>query len=338
MIKMREPYWIVDSTIIFKPEFNKYLDDYSDIISNYKILYFSNYINPHITLKNNNECNYDDYIPCIKKSVFNLPLGTSLSNLTNLKQLTFGWKFNQPLDDSLSNLTNLEKLTFGDNFNSSLDDSLLGLTNLQKLTFGNYFNKPLDDSLLYLHNLRELNFDMHFDQSLTKFFNNNNNGNDAPENNIENNPENNMNYFPKKPLSNSLSNLVNLQKLTFGLMFNHSLDDCLSNLHNLRELHLNLYFNQPINIPGWIKKLYINCNQQHIIDYLPSSIEELVFGIEFGLELNNLPSSIKKIKIENNYYNEKLNNLPNGIERLEISSRYKMPIDKKYENLLVVKF
>ena len=65
-------------------------------------------------------------------------------------------------------------------------------------------------------------------------------------------------------------------------------------------------------------------------------MEELVLGCKFNLELNNLPSSIKKIKIRNEKYDKKLNNLPNSIETLEISSRYKVAIDRKYKNLNIV--
>ena len=50
---MSLPYWIVDDAIIFKPEFNSCLDDYAQIISNYKILFFSNYNDPYIALQNN---------------------------------------------------------------------------------------------------------------------------------------------------------------------------------------------------------------------------------------------------------------------------------------------
>ena len=44
---MEYQYWIVDEAIIFQPYFNECLDNYSDIISNYRILIFSNYINSH---------------------------------------------------------------------------------------------------------------------------------------------------------------------------------------------------------------------------------------------------------------------------------------------------
>ena len=203
---MDSPYWIIDDAIIFKPEFNECLDNYLDIISNYRILYFSNYDDPHLVLK-----------------------------------------------------------------------------------YKNIYNKKLDTSS---------SFD--------------------------------------KPLSNSLSGLQNLEELDFGYSFNKSLGNSLSKLTNLRKLTLGYNFNQHIVIPGGIKKLSLNSNSQSIIDYLPSSIEELVFGWTFNLELDDLPSSIKKIKIRNASYNKKLNNLPSSLETLKLSSKYKVSIDREYKNLLIV--
>ena len=178
---------------------------------------------------------------------------------------------------------------------------------MEILIFCDKFNQPLlNNSLSSLHNLRELTFDSKFNQFL----------------------------------NNSLSNLVNLRELTFGHSFNQPLSDSLSKLVDLRKLTLGYNFDQLIDIPEWIKKLTINCNCQHIIDYLPSNIVELEFGYDFILELNDLLSSIKKIKILNWNYNKKLYNLPSGIEQLEISENYKyiQMIDFKYKNLNVVYF
>ena len=49
---MEDPYWIVGSAIIFKPQFDSCLDDYIGIISNCDILIFSNYNELNTTLKN----------------------------------------------------------------------------------------------------------------------------------------------------------------------------------------------------------------------------------------------------------------------------------------------
>jgi hypothetical protein len=116
---MDNPYWIIDEIIIFKPQFNEPLDNYSNIISKCIGLIFSNYSDPKITIETNNKyfVNYKDKY---KKSLFNQPLSDSLQNLTQLEQLTFGNNFNQPLSDSLKNLTQLKELIFDYEFNQKL--------------------------------------------------------------------------------------------------------------------------------------------------------------------------------------------------------------------------
>jgi hypothetical protein len=81
-----------------------------------------------------------------------------------------------------------------------------------------------------------------------------------------------------------------------------------------------------VDLPHGIKYLKLDCNNKKIIDYLPDSIEELILGKSFNLELNNLPSSIKKIVFENAHYTHQLNCLPNNIESIVLSNdcRFKM--------------
>ena len=69
---MSLPYWIIDDAIIFKPKFNSCLDNYLDIISNYRILIFSNYNDPYQALKNN-KYNYEND-DLHQNSLFNKPL------------------------------------------------------------------------------------------------------------------------------------------------------------------------------------------------------------------------------------------------------------------------
>jgi len=306
---IEKPYWIINDAIIFRPGFDESLDNYLDVISNYPILIFSNFNDPHIALKNNNKYSSEDYYSCVG-SIFNQPLikfhnflsNTNTNTNINLQRIIFGERFNQPLDDTLSNLVNLRELTFGNHFNHPLGDSLSNLHNLRKLTFDEMFNQPIDNCLSNLVDLEELTFGEQFDQ----------------------------------PLNDTLTHLSNLEKLTFGYCFNQPLDNTLSNLVNLRELTLGNYFNQSIDIPDRIKKLTLYCNSQSIIDYLPSNIEELELGYSFKLELNNLPNSSKKIKILNQFYDKKLNNLPNQIETLVISPNYKVRIDREYKSLNIV--
>ena len=374
---MDPPYWIVDSTIIFKPDFNDSLDDYLDIISNYEILYFSNFTDPYIAQKTNNVYNDQQnenknlysgslfnkpFIKFANKKKFHkrlenklyyflgIPLDNSLSKFVNLRELTFGEKYNLPLDNSLFELTNLQKLTFGKDFNYPLGDSLSKLHNLRELTFGYWFNHSLGDSLSKLVNLRELIFGDYFNLPLGNSLSNLHNLGELTFGidfnlhlgdsllGLDNLTELTFGGYFNQPLGDSLLDLIKLQKLTFGYKFNQPLNDSLMNLHNLGELTLGCHFNQPFVIPDGIKKLTINCNSQHIVDYLPFSVEELIFGSCFDLELNDLPNSIKKITILNHKYDKKLNNLPSGIELLEIINTCEVSINREYKNLNIVKF
>jgi len=64
---------------------------------------------------------------------------------------------------------------------------------------------------------------------------------------------------------------------------------------NLTHLTFGSHFNQQVNLPFRVQFLEVRCNNINIIDYLPDSVEELVLGSYFNLELNNLPSSIKNL-------------------------------------------
>ena len=92
---MENNYWIVEEWLIFKPEFNKELTNYYDVINKYKKIMFSNYNDPLIAIETNNK--YDD------------KYDNKYNN--NLTHLTFGEYFNQKID--LSNNINLTHLIFG---------------------------------------------------------------------------------------------------------------------------------------------------------------------------------------------------------------------------------
>ena len=77
---------------------------------------------------------------------------------------------------------------------------------------------------------------------------------------------------------------------TFGWNFNQQVELP----QNLIHLTFGEFFNQQVELPFNVVYLKLNSNN-NIIDYLPSSIEELELGLTFNLELNNLPNSIKKI-------------------------------------------
>ena len=89
---MKEPYWIIADTIIFKPKFANSLDEYVEIISQYKNLIFSNFNDPKIAIEINNKYNVK-YNNIWNYSKFNQPLSNSLSNLLNLQQIDYGLEF-----------------------------------------------------------------------------------------------------------------------------------------------------------------------------------------------------------------------------------------------------
>ena len=168
---------------------------------------------------------------------------------------------------------------FKPNFNGSITDHLHIIIKYNKLIFSNYcdletsieqingnesinnfsgslFNKPLADSFDKLINLTLINFGDYFN----------------------------------KPLDNSLDKLINLTYLSFGYGFNKPLNNTLYYLSKLVYLKLGCKFNQELNLPSNIKILNLNCNNQNLIDSLPNSVEQLIFGYNFDLLINNLPN------------------------------------------------
>ena len=188
-------------------------------------------------------------------------------------------------------------------FNKVLGDTFNHLINLRQLTFGCCFNQPLENSLDKLINLQQLTFHVYFNQ----------------------------------PLANSLNKLINLQQLTFGYNFNQPLANSLIKLINLQQLTLGYEFKQKLEIPFNIRILNLECNNQYIINNLPDSIEELELGIWFNLKLDNLPSSMRIIRIKNVKYNWELNNLPKFLKKLILPKEYIKEIENINPQCLIEK-
>ena len=326
-----DKYWIHEDYFIFKPEFNNELDDFINLIVNYKKLIFSDYNDYKICIVTNNKFEEKNNY---KGSKFNKALDNTFENLINLQQLTFGLWFNQPLTNSLEKLINLQQLTFGHYFNLPLANSLEKLINLQQLTFGFYFNQPLANSLDKLINLQQLTFGTWFNQplenSLEKLINLQQlifccYFNQVLANSLEKLINLRVLTFGSEfnqSLGNSLDKLINLQQLTFSWCFNQPLANSLDKLINLQQLTLGHEFKQKLEIPFNIRILNLNCNNQYIIDNLPNSIEELELGIYFNLKLDDLPSSMRIIRIENEKYDRELNNLPKFLKKIILPTEY----------------
>ena len=132
-----------------------------------------------------------------------------------------------------------------------------------------------------------------------------------------------------QPLANSLDKLINLRVLTFDFEFNQQITNSLEKLINLQQLTLGYEFKQKLEIPFNINVLNLDCNNQYLIENLPNSIEEIELGDYFDLKLDNLPSSMRIIRIKNAKYNWELNNLPKFLEKLVLPKVY----DKEIKNL-----
>ena len=115
-----------------------------------------------------------------------------------------------------------------------------------------------------------------------------------------------------------------LTHLTFSYYFNQ---DVSTLPPSLTHLTFGYKFNQQYNISPNIKYLKLNCNNVYIINSLPNSVAELELDEDFHLGLDNLPTSIKILRInKKSYYNVDLNCLPDFIEELHLNFNYKKRI------------
>ena len=284
-------YIVKNDTIIFSPEYG---DEPLNInlLSRYKKVIFSNY--------ELNEDLFDKYESNNLKnliyigSIFN----NQIANLPNtLTYLTFGKYFNQQVNNLPNTLT---YLTFGFYFNHQVDNLPNTLT---YLTFSTYFNKPVDN---LPNTLTHLTFGIYFNK---------------PVDNLPNTLTHlTFDYYFNQPVDKLPNTLT---YLTFCYIFNQP-------INNLPKTLIHLTFGQKfdkrVDLPLNILYLKLDCNNQYLINNLHNGIEELEFGFNFNLELNNLPSSIKKISFDKySSYNKELNCLSNFIESITLPKFY----DKK---------
>ena len=116
--------------------------------------------------------------------------------------------------------------------------------------------------------------------------------------------------------------------LTLGHYFNQEVTKL---PRQLTHLTFGYNFNKPnIYLPLTIKYLKLNCNNPNIIAQLSSNIEVLDLDKEFNLELNDLPTLLKKIIFhEYSVYNKELNCLPKFVEQIQLPYNY----NKQIKNL-----
>ena len=108
------------------------------------------------------------------------------------------------------------------------------------------------------------------------------------------------------------------------------------------QLVLGYYFNQSLDyLPNSIESIvfsedadeYKLSNFNHNVDNLPNSIEYIRFGNKFNQSINNLPDSIVNINFsDNSYFNREINKLPLMLEYLCFEMEYESKINL-YENV-----
>jgi hypothetical protein len=123
---------------------------------------------------------------------------------------------------------------------------------------------------------------------------------------------------------NELIDLENIHKCKFATMINIWCDCELSN-----NIDLSTFTKLKAIWLGNIYKYFI----------IPESINEIGFMRDFNLEINNLPSKLKKLDLslcEN--FNQPLDNLPNGLKILILNEYYPNVLDYLPESLEELSF
>ena len=221
-------------------------------------------------------------------------LDPELNIQTQYKKIIFSnYKLSNELFEAYEN-DNWQKFYYtGSKFNQPLANSLNNCTALTHIQFGYCFNCHLSNSLDNCIALTHIQFGFYFNQ----------------------------------PLDNLLDNCTSLTHISFGSRFNQPLHNSFDNCTALTHIGIGYNFNQKLELPFNIKSLSLDSNNMNYTDHLSDNIEEIELGLHFNLELDNLPSSIKKIIFDKwSKYNKKLNCLPNGLLTLQLPLYYDQQI------------
>jgi hypothetical protein len=143
--------------------------------------------------------------------------------------------FNQNIDNTFTEgyFTKLQSLTFGNKFNKNID-ALKYIPNLQILNLGSDFNQNIDNTFLkgYFPKLQSLTFGFDFNKNID-------------------------NAFKKNCLEN-------LKILVFGFSFNNNINS-ISNLINLEKVILRSNFDKSYVPLLKLQKLKNDCNYNYYI-------------------------------------------------------------------------
>lgn len=263
--------------------------------------------------------NFDNFVILsenITKITFprNFNHSIELENNFQLTHLTFGFYFNQPI--KLPNNSQLTHLSFGQRFNQPIC-----LTNkIIDLSFGNLFDQPID----LVDSITHLSFGNYFNHPLQ----------------LTNNSQ--LIYLKFGFRFNQPIQLTdNLTHVIFGKCFNKRIR--MTNNSRLVDLTLGYYFARRINLPN-IKYLNINCNNLRLIEKLPNSLEKIIIGDKFNLQLNDLPNSVKYIELNKNYdkpigiipANLKLIKCVHNYKYMDLLTNYKLESGKNFQIIEII--
>lgn len=167
---------------------------------------------------------------------------------------------------------NIKNIFFENNMFDIFNKEIQFPYGIKKIRFGDNFNYPLDNLPSSLEEL-EFSQDSQFNQL------------------IDNLP-------------------CMIKKITFGKYFNAPLNNLPPNLEYL-SIQSDIFSFKLNNIPTGLKYLYFSSNSSYsydkIIEGFPEGILEIGYPFEYNYEIDNLPKSIKIVRVSNEYkYLDKL--------------------------------
>ena len=140
----------------------------------------------------------------------------------------------------------------------------------------------------------------------------------------------------KNKRNKHLLHLENLKDIKNILLINHS--KCIQNYSNLEFQYLAYLDNKNsfidfTNLPNCVRILELCDNFDKTLDYLPNSIEKIIFNRTINTNLSNIPSSVKEISINKLSLNNirSINELPEFIQILNIEFNCNF-IDHNFNN------
>ena len=133
-------------------------------------------------------------------------------------------------------------------------------------------------------------------------------------------------------ISKNINNIIknkNIKKLDCSNNYFDVINAYNPNIH----IHDFVFDNNPV------KKIYLPNSFNENIDFLPSTIEVLIFPHNsiFNKPINDLPTSLEVLSTGNSF-NQTINNLPKNLINLMLGTKFNQPINKLPPNLKTLIF